>query len=250
MPTGIDIVLPCFNEERALPQSVQRLHAFLSTTLAAYTWRIVIADNGSTDGTFAAAVALSEELSATRALRLARQGKGRTLRTAWTESRADIVAHMDVDLSTDLVHLPALVKAIVDQEDDIAIGSRLLPESRVTGRTLVREFTSRAYSVLFCTMFWTAFRDAQCGFKAVSRRVADDLVPQVRGNGWFFDSELLILAQKCDYRIRELPVNWNDDLDSRVRIFPTAWEQVKGLLRLRLGGVKRVQRQLRAACKA
>ncbi len=250
MPTSIDIVLPCLNEERILPQSVQRLRAFLLTEMTAYTWRIVIADNGSTDGTLAAAIALSGELSAIRYIHLKDRGRGRALRQAWTESRADVVAYMDVDLSTALAHLPDLVEAIADKEYHIAVGSRLLPESRVTGRTLVREFTSRAYSILFRLMFWTTFRDAQCGFKAVSRSVADNLVPQVRGNGWFFDSELLILAQKCGYRIHELPVNWNDDLDSRVLIIPTAWEQVKGLLRLRFGGVKRVQRQLRAACKA
>ncbi len=250
VPTSIDIVLPCLNEERILPQSVRRLHAFLSAEMTAYTWSIVIADNGSTDGTRAVAIALSEELSAIRYTHLTDRGRGRALRRAWTASRADIVAYMDVDLSTDLARLPALVEAIANEEYHIAIGSRLLPESRVTGRTLVRECTSRTYSLLFRSMFWTAFRDAQCGFKAVSRSVADDLVPQVRGNGWFFDSELLILAQKCGYRIRELPVHWNDDLDSRVRILPTAWEQVRGLLRLRFGGVKRVQRQLRAVCKA
>ena len=243
MSTSIDIVIPCLNEERVLPQSVRRLHAFLSTAMTAYTWRIVIADNGSTDGTLAAAIALSEELSAIRYIHLTDRGRGRALRQAWMESRADIVAYMDVDLSTDLAHLPVLVEALTDEGYDIAIGSRLLPESRVTGRTLVREVTSRAYSLLFRSMFWTTFRDAQCGFKAVSRKVADDLVPQVRGNGWFFDSELLILAQQCGYRIREIPVHWNDDPDSRVRLLHYIWECVQGLLRLRFGGVGKARRQ-------
>ncbi len=247
MPVSIDIVIPCLNEERTLPQSVRRLHAFLSMEMAPYAWSIVIADNGSADGTLAAAAALSEELPATRYIHLADRGRGRALRQAWMESKADIVAYMDVDLSTALAHLPALVGAIANEEYDIAIGSRLLPESRVTGRALVRELTSRAYSVLFRTMFWTPFRDAQCGFKAVSRRVADDDVPLVRDNGWFFDSELLIVAQKCGYRLRELPVNWSDTLDSRVRLLPAVWEDVKGVLRLKCGGVGRVQRQLGVA---
>ena len=117
------------------------------------------------------------------------------------------------------------------------------------GRTLKREITSRGYSLLFRAMFFTSFRDAQCGFKAVSRRAADDLAPLVEDNGWFFDSELLILAQKCGYPILELPVRWTDDPDSRVRILRTAWEDVKGLLRLKFGGVGRVRRQLRAAGK-
>ena len=250
MSASIDIVIPCLNEEHTLSRSVRRLHAFLSKEMAAYAWSIVIADNGSTDGTLVSAAALSEELPATRYIHLAGRGRGRALRQAWMESKAAIVAYMDVDLSTALVHLPALVGAIANEEYDIAIGSRLLPESRVTGRTLGRELTSRAYSVLFRTMFWTPFRDAQCGFKAVSRRVADDLVPLMRDNGWFFDSELLIVAQKCGYRIRELPVNWSDDPDSRVRLLPVAWEDVKGLLRLKFGGVGRVQRQLDIAKKA
>ena len=150
---------------------------------------------------------------------------------------------MDVDLSTDLVHLPALVKAIADQKYDIAIGSRLLPESRVTGRSLVREGTSWAYSFLFRIMFRTTFRDAQCGFKAMRRSVASSLLPLVRDNGWFFDFELLILAQQCGYRIRELRVHWRDDPDSRVRVLRIAWEDVKGLLRLRFGGVRKARRQ-------
>lgn len=250
MPVSIDIVIPCLNEERALPHSVRRLHAFLSTEMVAYAWSIVIADNGSTDGTLASAAALSEELPATRYIHLADRGRGRALRQAWRASRADIVAYMDVDLSTALAHLPALVGAIANEEYDIAIGSRLLPESRVTGRGPGRALASWTYSLLFRVMFWTPFRDAQCGFKAVSRRVADKVVPLVRDNGWFFDSELLIVAQKCGYRIRELPVNWSDDPDSRVRVLPTAWEDVKGLLRLKFGGVGRVQRQLGVAERA
>lgn len=250
MPASIDIVIPCLNEERSLPYSVRRLHAFLSTEMVTYAWSIVIADNGSTDGTLVSAAALSEELPATRHIHLADRGRGRALRQAWMESKADIVAYMDVDLSTALAHLPALVGAIANEGYDIAIGSRLLPESRVTGRALVREISSRAYSVLFRAMFWTPFRDAQCGFKAVSRRVADDVVPLVQDNGWFFDSELLIVAQQCGYRIRELPVNWSDDPDSRVRLLPVAWEDVKGLLRLKFGGVGRVRRQLSVAKRA
>ncbi len=250
IPASIDIVIPCLNEERTLPQSVRRLHAFLSAEMATYAWSIVIADNGSTDGTLASAATLSEELASTRYIHLADRGRGRALRQAWMESKADIVAYMDVDLSTSLVHLPALVGAIANEGYDIAIGSRLLPESRVAGRALVRELVSRAYSVLFRMMFWTPFRDAQCGFKAVSRGVADDLVPLVRDNGWFFDSELLIVAQKCGYRIRELPVNWSDDPDSRVRLFSTVWEDVKGLLRLKFGGAGRMQRQLGVAKRA
>ena len=249
MPTSLDVVIPCLNEERALPISVRRLHSFMSMEFADYDWAIVVADNGSTDGTLAAADALSNEFLQVRYIRLEQRGRGRALRQAWTESAADIVAYMDVDLSTDLAHLPTMVSAIAQGRCEIAIGSRLMPDSQVVGRTLKREITSRGYSLLFRTMFFTSFRDAQCGFKAASRRAASDLAPLVEDNGWFFDSELLILAQKCGYPITEIPVRWTDDPDSRVRIIRTAWEDVKGLLRLKFGGIARVRRQLRSAGK-
>ena len=249
MPTTIDVIIPCLNEERALPPSVRRLHDFMSNALADYHWSIVIADNGSTDGTQRAALDLCQEFATVRYLRLEQRGRGRALRRAWTESAADVVAYMDVDLSTGLEHLRPLVDAIAVQGYHIAIGSRLLPDSRVVDRTLKREITSRGYSLLFRLMFFTPFRDAQCGFKAVSRLAADDLAPLVQDNGWFFDSELLILAQKCGYRIREVPVHWTDDPDSRVRILRTAWEDVKGLLRLKFGGINKARRELRAAGK-
>ena len=249
MPTSLDVVIPCLNEERALPISVRRLHNFMSMEFADYDWAIVVADNGSTDGTLAAADALSNEFPQVRYIRLEQRGRGRALRQAWTESAADIVAYMDVDLSTDLAHLPTMVSAIAQGRCEIAIGSRLMPDSQVVGRTLKREITSRGYSLLFRTMFFTSFRDAQCGFKAASRRAASDLAPLVEDNGWFFDSELLILAQKCGYPILEIPVRWTDDPDSRVRIFRTAWEDVKGLLRLKFGGIARVRRQLQSAGK-
>ena len=249
MTPSLDVIIPCLNEERALPGSVCRLHRFMSSHMGEYAWSIVVADNGSTDGTLKAAADLAEQFAEVRYISLTERGRGRALRRAWTESEADVMAYMDVDLSTDLEHLPALVSAVAAGGYHLAIGSRLLPDSKVVGRTLKREITSRGYSLLFRSMFFTPFRDAQCGFKAVSRRVAHDLAPLVSDNGWFFDSELLILAQKCGFRIREIPVRWTDDPDTRVRIIRTAWEDVKGLLRLKFGGVGKVRHQLRAAGK-
>ena len=249
MPVSLDVVIPCLNEEGALPESVCRLHEFMSSNMGEYSWNIVVADNGSTDGTLKEAAYLADRFPEVRYIRLEQRGRGRALRRAWTESHADVVAYMDVDLSTDLAYLPDLVGAVATGGYHLAVGSRLLPGSRVIGRTLKREITSRGYSLLFRSMFFTTFRDAQCGFKAVSRKVADDLAPLVLDNGWFFDSELLILAQKCGFPIREIPVRWTDDPDSRVRIIRTAWEDVKGLLRLKFGGASRVRGQLRAAGK-
>ncbi len=145
--------------------------------------------------------------------------------------------YMDVDLSTDLKALPEIVSAIADEGYDVAIGSRLTNGSEVVGRTLKREITSRGYNMLIHMIFpFPGFKDAQCGFKAISRRTADNLIPLIEDTAWFFDTELLLLAGKSGYRIKEVPVHWADDPDTRVNIASTAWEDVKGLLRLRFKG--------------
>ena len=233
----LDIIIPVLNEERALPQSIPTLHAHLAANFGDFDWRIVIADNGSEDGTPEVSEQLSRDFPGVSPFRLEERGRGLALRTAWLASEADIVAYMDVDLSTDLAALRPLVDAIAEQGWDIAIGSRLIKGARVERRPLKREITSRGYSLLFRSMFFTGFRDAQCGFKAVSRRAVDALVPLIKNNRWFFDTELLILAEANDFEIREIPVHWTDDPDTRVKILGTAIEDVKGLLRLRFGGI-------------
>ena len=208
-------------------------------------WRIVIADNGSTDSTPEVSRRIVEEHQDVGYIRLEQRGRGRALKTAWRDSSADVVAYMDVDLSTGLSALPPLVGAIEGGEHGVAIGSRLRPGARVVGRTLRRELISRSYNLLIRFMFFVRFRDAQCGFKAVSRQVADDVVPLIRDNGWFFDTELLLVAEKADYGVKEVPVTWSDDPDSRVRIVSTAWGDLKGLLRMRLGGLRQAIHALR-----
>ena len=172
------------------------------------------------------------------------QGRGNAIRTAWLDSDADIVSYMDVDLATELSFLPHLLESIEAEGYDIAIGSRLTRGARVIGRPLRRELIARGYSLLFRSMFRTRFHDAQCGFKAMSSRAARMLLPLVQNNGWFFDTELLLLADKNGFRIKELPVTWADDPDSRVRVVPTAIEDLKGLMRLRLGGLRRASKRL------
>jgi len=241
MPVTVDVVIPVLNEERAPPGSVGKLRAFLDTH-PGRDWRIVIADNGSTDGTPEIARDLARSVPSLSVARLEQRGRGRALKKTWAESTADVCCYMDVDLSTGLDALPLLVNAVAEEGFDVAIGSRLLPGSEVVGRTLKREVTSRGYSLLFRTMFGTVFRDAQCGFKAIRTDVARAIVPLVADIGWFFDTELLIIAQRSGYRIREIPVHWEDDPDTRVKVFSTAWEDVKGLLRLRFGGVPKAPR--------
>ena len=238
MPSSVDIVLPVLNEEAALPKTVASLHAFLSQNLAG-PWRIVIADNGSDDATPQVGQALTQQYKQVSYLRLEQRGRGRALRRAWLESDADIVSYMDVDLSTDLQALPLLLQALQDGHD-IAIGARLIPGAEVHLRSLKREFISRSYNLLIKLMFATRFHDAQCGFKAVTKAAVAALVPHVVDQGWFFDSELLILAEKRGFRIKEIPVAWTDDPDTRVKVAGTAWGDFKGLLRLRFGGLPRV----------
>ena len=237
-------MLPVLNEERDLPPSAARLHDYLSSNLSGYDWRILVVDNGSTDSTQQAAEALSREYERVGYMRLEQRGRGRALRRAWLESDADILSYMDIDLSTELAAVPRLVGAVDSGGYDIAIGSRLAKGATVIGRPPLREFVSRSYSLIFRTMFWSGFKDAQCGFKAIRRQAALDLLPLVRDQGWFFDTELLVLAAKNGYRIKELPVKWTDDPDSRVRIASTAAKDMRGLLRLRFGGLRSASRAL------
>lgn len=237
---SLDVVVPVLNEERDLPQSIPTLHARMAADFPDMDWRIVIADNGSEDRTPEVSRSLAERFTGVSPLRLEQRGRGLALKTAWGQSDADVVAYMDVDLATDLDALPPLVRGVADGECDIAIGSRLAKGARVERRTLKREVISRCYSALFRAMFFTSFIDAQCGFKALSRRAADLTLPLIQNSRWFFDTELLIIAQANGFVIREIPVHWIDDPDTRVKIVSTAAEDIKGLLRLRFGGIPKI----------
>ena len=237
---SIDIVIPVLNEERALPGTVATLREFLRDAIP-NPCRIVIADNGSDDSTPQVGRGLAEEHPDVAYLRLEQRGRGRALRRAWLESQADLVSYMDVDLSTDLSAFQPLVQALEDGYD-LAIGSRLAKESTVRLRSLKREVISRSYNLLIEAMFFTRFSDAQCGFKAMTSAAARALLPHVQDQGWFFDTELLILAEKRGFRIMDVPVSWTDDPDTRVKVVRTALDDLKGLLRLRFGGLPRVER--------
>src|SRR5689334_14973108 len=228
----IDVVVPVHNERATLERSIRRLHGFLEANMP-FAWRIVIADNASTDGTSVIARALAAELSCTEALVLPAKGRGRALRTAWSASDADVLCYMDVDLSTDLRALLPLVAGIVSGHSDVAIGTRLAPGSRVE-RGPKRELISRCYNALLHVVLGARFSDAQCGFKAISAKAARALLPDVRDEAWFFDTELLTLAQRRGMRIHEVAVDWVDDGDSRVEILSTALADLRGVARLAL----------------
>ena len=229
----VDIVIPVYNEERDLGPSVRRLHEYLTSRFP-FPAAITIADNASTDTTLAVAQGLTKEIPGVRVLHLDAKGRGRALRAAWLQSDAEIVAYMDVDLSTDLNALLPLVAPLVSRHSELAIGSRLARGARVK-RGPKREFISRAYMLVLRLSLGAHFSDAQCGFKAMRTSVAKQLVPNIRDEGWFFDTELLILAQRAGLRVHEVPVDWTDDPDSRVAIVRTAVEDLKGVWRLRFG---------------
>jgi hypothetical protein len=226
----VDVVVPVYNEEQVLEQSVTRLHDYLTTTFP-FRWQITIVDNASTDGTWLRAVRLARDLPHVRAHHLDEKGRGRALRAAWQSSDAVVVAYMDVDLSTDLAALLPLVAPLVSGHSDLAIGSRLTPDSFVA-RYPKREFMSRSYNLLLRALFATRVRDAQCGFKAVRADVARRLLPAVRDDGWFFDTELLLLAERNGLRIHQVPVDWVDDADSRVHVGRTALDDLAGAARM------------------
>ena len=234
MTTSLDVVIPVLNEERGLPPSVAKLHGFLSDHLGDYRWRIVVADNGSTDSTLDVAKALSEQHPQVGYVHLEQRGRGRALRRAWLESDADIVSYMDVDLSTDLNALLPLVAPLVSGHSDVAIGSRLRRGSRVE-RGAKREVISRGYNLLLRGALRARFSDAQCGFKAIRADVAREVLPLVEDHAWFFDTELLVLAERAGLRIHEVPVDWVDDPDSRVDLWRTAVDDVRGLSGVRDG---------------
>jgi len=227
----VDVVLPVLNEERVLERSVRTLHLFLSDNLP-HEWRIVVADNGSLDQTFAIAQRLEQELSNVKAQHIPEAGRGRALSLAWLGSDADILTYMDIDLSTDLDAFPKLVSAVGNQGYDVAAGTRLGPGTETT-RSLKREVLSRGFVLIINLLFGTKLRDTQCGFKAIRHDCARALLPFVQDTGWFWDTELLLLAAKGGWRVSFVPVRWVEDTDSRVKVVSTVMKDLKGLLRMR-----------------
>ena len=227
---AVEIVIPVYNERLALEGSVRMLHGFLSATFP-FSWQITIVDNASTDGTLQIARRLMYELPRVGVIHLPAKGRGRALRTAWSMSRAEVLAYMDVDLSTDLAALLPLVSPLLSGHSDVAIGTRLHRAARIT-RSRKRELISRCYNRLLRLALRAHFSDAQCGFKAIRADAAAELLPLIEDQAWFFDTELLVLAQRRGLRIHEVPVDWVEDGDSRVEIVPTALADLRGVARL------------------
>jgi putative flippase GtrA len=227
---ALDVAVPVFNEQATLERSVRTLHAYLLSELDV-PWRITVADNASTDDTAEIADRLATELPGVIVVHLAEKGRGRALKRVWLDSPAEVLAYLDVDLSTALSALPPLIAPLLSGHSDIAIGTRLSRDSRVV-RGARREIVSRGYNLLLRGTMSVRFSDAQCGFKAVRREVAQQLIPLVEDDSWFFDTELLIIAERSGLRIHEVPVDWIDDPNSTVDVLATARDDLKGMLRV------------------
>ncbi len=227
----IEIVVPVHNEEAVLEANIAHLTAFLRDELP-FRAIVTIADNASTDRTGEVAERLASKHDTVEALHLDAKGRGRALRRAWLASSADIACYMDVDLSTNLESFHPLVAPLVSGHADVAIGTRLARGSHTT-RRVKREVLSRGYNGIVRALFRPPFGDGQCGFKAVRADVARSLLPLVENENWFFDTELLLIAARNGCRIFEVPVDWVEDLDSRVALGPTIAEDLAGLWRVR-----------------
>ena len=198
-----------------------------------FTWQIVIADNASSDKTWELARILACKFPFTlRAIRIPQKGRGRALKITWSTSKARVRAYMDVDLSTDIRQIPELVDPILDGRADVCFGSRLLPASRVE-RCAKREFISRSYNRMLQSYLGVHFHDAQCGFKSISAEAADTLLPLVQDNEWFFDTELLVLAERMGIASCEFAVRRKEDPGTTVHIVDTVRKDLAGMKRLK-----------------
>ena len=226
----LDVTIPVYNEERDLEECLRRLHAYLRGTFP-HSFRITVADNASTDGTLKAAERVSRELREVTVVHLEEKGRGNALRKVWLASPSPVLAYMDVDLSTDLAAVGPLLAPLLSGHSDLAIGTRLTRNSRVV-RGPKREFISRSYNFMLQSLMGAHFSDAQCGFKAIRADIAQQILPHTVDTAWFFDTELLVLAERCGLRVHEVPVDWTDDPNSSVDIVQTALADVRGMTRL------------------
>jgi glycosyltransferase involved in cell wall biosynthesis len=229
-PLDVEIVIPVYNEAAILDSRIRTLRTFLDQSFPFETL-VTIVDNGSRDGTAMVAADLAATLPGVAAIHLDRKGRGFALRSAWSASQAKVVAYMDVDLSTSLTGLLPLVAPLLSEHRRVAIGTRLDRDSRVV-RGPKREVISRIYNLLLRIVLRSRVSDAQCGFKALERETALELLPLIEDNEWFFDTELLVTAKRLGHRVWEVPVDWVDDTDSRVDILPTILDDLRGMLRL------------------
>ncbi|MDP2632341.1 MAG: glycosyltransferase [Candidatus Curtissbacteria bacterium] len=226
----LEIVVPVFNEEKVLAKNINTLTSYCKENFSKKNYQIIIADNGSYDATAKIGQKLAKSLNI-KYLRIAKKGRGGALVDCWSKSKSEIISYMDVDLSSNLNYFPKLISA-VEKGADLAIGSRLVTGSKVKGRTFLREAMSRTYNTVVRLAFFVSFHDAQCGFKVLKRNVFMKILPVIKNRNWFFDSELLIIAEKAGFKLKEIPIVWHDNPSSTVKVAKTATEDLNGLVKL------------------
>ncbi len=241
------IVIPCYNEEEILKSSVEKLHEFCNENLREYKWEIVIGDNASTDRTPIIGKELSKSLENVSYYYSPQKGRGHILRKIWTDFESKIYIYTDSDLSTPPTYISDMVKALLRDNYDVAIGSRLLKNSKVAERTFFREIISRGYNKIIRFLFKVHFHDGQCGFKGITQKIKDEIIPMVKDNYWFFDTELLILSERHGYKIAEIPISWKDreSKKSKVKVFKDSIYFLKEIKRLK-SSFKNQKREVRS----
>lgn len=215
-PAKVSVVLPAHNEAGILEPAVMEIIKILNKYNEAY--EIVIAEDGSTDGTDKKADELSKRSLAVRHLHSKKRlGRGKALKNAFQQSSGEILVYMDVDLATDVRQLKELIESIDKEGYDFATGSRLLPESKVE-RSGTRNITSIIYNFMVRAVLGSKVKDHQCGFKAFRRESLLQLLEEVEASHWFWDTELLVRAHRRGFRIREIPVLWKSGRETKVRL--------------------------------
>jgi glycosyltransferase involved in cell wall biosynthesis len=229
----IDIVVPVYNEQETLAIQIATLHNYLSQFENVASC-IVIANNGSQDKTESIALELIEKYANVKYSFTPELGPGKILKRCWTESRADIVGYMDLDLATSLHHVIEVIELLSDDSCDIVNGSRLLPNSQVIGRRALRTISSIVFNKVLKIVFGTKITDGMCGFKFFKRDVIDELaLSEIEHDGWFASASFLLVAEKRKFRIREIPVVWHDDAKSKVKIARLSLEYLRNIAALK-----------------
>jgi glycosyltransferase involved in cell wall biosynthesis len=230
----IEITIPILNEEFRLEQGVTEAVEFLENS-GIDNYSIVLADNGSTDNTEQIAQSLTKRFPTVKAIKVSKRGVGLALKQSWGSSEADFIGYMDVDLATDLNHILEAYRILQGEEVDVVNGSRLLPNSQVKNRSIIRGITSHGFNYLLKALLKVNISDGMCGFKFLKKTSYDKILKSgLENNEWFFCTELLVKAEWMGMNIHEIPVKWEDDSDSRVELFKTITKYLKEIKRLKL----------------
>jgi len=231
---NISIAVPTFNEEKIIEQRINQLFDFCENNLKKYKWRIIVADNGSTDRTIKIIRKQKQKYSKLEYFHLKKLGKGLAIKKAWQDYLADVNIFMDADLATELKFTIPLINGITEEKYDLTIGSRYHKQSKCK-RSLIRSMCSKFYNFILKIFFNIKLTDTHCGFKALSKSAVQRIIPKIKNNGLFFDTELLVLARYYNLKIKEMPVNWEDknERKTKIKIIKTGLKYLKEIIKLK-----------------